>query len=459
MSNIIRAIERKAELDKLRPLSVADEQRIMQKFRLDWNYHSNHLEGNTLTYGETKALVLFGLTAQGKPLKDHLEIEGHNEAILWIIDVIKEDRPLNEQFIRSLHQLILKENYFVDAITADGQPTRKEIHVGKYKTTPNHVKTKKGEIFHFATPEETPAKMNELIDWYIAESERDDIEPILLASEFHYRFVRIHPFDDGNGRTARLLMNFILMKFGYPPVIIKTEDKGNYFNVLQLADAGQFEQFAEYIAQNLIHSLTLMIKGAKGESIEEEDDLKKELSLLKSKLDSLNSNHKLDQNGITQYKRDIVKKFLFKIHRLLCEENKNFLKFYSGTSAFIEIDKLGVGGVAFVNTRRYEIKEDNLNLFEKVSDKINKESPNCLIEYFFTQKFNENNFNPISYNMAFYVHFKQNSFDLILNNGEITNNFPYGYIFSDSEVEELIKYQSDKHLKKIKSELDNFHNN
>lgn len=289
MSEIIRAIELKAELDKLRPLSADDEQRIMQKFRLDWNYHSNHLEGNMLTYGETKALVLFGLTAQGKPLKDHLEIEGHNEAILWIIDVIKEDRPLNEQFIRSLHQLILKENYFVDAITADGQPTRKEIHVGKYKTTPNHVKTKKGEIFHFATPEETPAKMKELIDWYKSSLEKEDVEPILLASEFHYKFIRIHPFDDGNGRTARLLMNFILMKFGYPPVIIKTEDKGNYFNVLQLADAGQFEQFVEYIAQNLVHSLLLMIKGAKGESIEEE--ITEQIRRLQAKIDQLKNNN------------------------------------------------------------------------------------------------------------------------------------------------------------------------
>ena len=81
------------ELDSLRPFSKDDEQRIMQKFRLDWNYHSNHLEGNQLTYGETKALLLFNITAQGKPLKDHLEMTGHNEAINWIIEVLKEERP------------------------------------------------------------------------------------------------------------------------------------------------------------------------------------------------------------------------------------------------------------------------------------------------------------------------------------------------------------------------------
>ncbi len=270
----------KIELDSLRPLSIDDEQRIMQKFRLDWNYHSNHLEGNSLTYGETKALILFGITAQGKPLKDHFEVTGHNEAINWVLEVIKEDRPLTENFIRELHKLILKEPYEVDTITPDGKPSKKMIKVGQYKTSPNHVKTKTGEIFRFATPEDTPIKMNELVQWYNKKAVEADVNPVLLAAEFHYRYIRIHPFDDGNGRTARILMNFILLQFGFPPVVIKTEDKANYFAALQQADAGIFTAFAEYIAQNLKNSLELMIAGAKGESIEEKDDLEKEIALL-----------------------------------------------------------------------------------------------------------------------------------------------------------------------------------
>ena len=102
MKNTANALELKLILDNLRPMNSEQEARIMQKFRLDWNYHSNHLEGNTLTYGETKALVLFGITAQGKPLKDHFEITGHNEAINWIIDVVKGDYPLTKNFIREL---------------------------------------------------------------------------------------------------------------------------------------------------------------------------------------------------------------------------------------------------------------------------------------------------------------------------------------------------------------------
>lgn len=91
-TNIKKCIELKNESNKYRPLTPEDEARIMQKFRLDWNYHSNHLEGNTLTYGETKALIMFGITAQGKPLQDHFEITGHNEALNWIIDIVKQDQ-------------------------------------------------------------------------------------------------------------------------------------------------------------------------------------------------------------------------------------------------------------------------------------------------------------------------------------------------------------------------------
>ena len=163
MEAIVLALALKEQLDTLRPIDIEQEKRIMQKFRLDWNYHSNHLEGNSLNYGETKALLLFGITAQGKPLKDHFEITGHNEAIDWVIDMVKGNRSLTENFIRELHQLLLKEPYEVDAITPEGKSTKRKIAVGQYKTMPNHVKTVTGEMFYFATHEETPAKMHDLL--------------------------------------------------------------------------------------------------------------------------------------------------------------------------------------------------------------------------------------------------------------------------------------------------------
>lgn len=283
---ILQEIDRlQAELNALRPLDREREGRVMQKLQLDWNFHSNHLEGNSLTYGETKALILFGITAQGKPLKDHIEMTEHDEAIKWVEELIKEQRPLTEKFIRELHELLLKKPYQVDAITPDGKPTKKWVKVGEYKTTPNNVITVTGEPFYFATPEETPAMMTDLIEWYRTEQEKKELHPLQLAALFHYKFVRIHPFDDGNGRTARILMNFILMQHGLPPVIIKTEDKKSHFAALRQADAGLLEPFTEYIGENLVWSLELMIRGAKGENIEDFEDLFKESWVLKEKLD------------------------------------------------------------------------------------------------------------------------------------------------------------------------------
>lgn len=286
MNEIQQALDLKIKLDQLRPISEEQENRIMQKFRLDWNYHSNRLEGNSLTYGETKALILFGVTAQGKPLKDTLEITGHNEAINWVLEMVKGERPLTENFIRELHSMLLQDSY-KESKDADGNIVPRKITPGKYKTAPNHVQTATGEIFYFATPEETPSKMFDLLNWYYEKIANKNSNPLLIAAEFHYKFIRIHPFDDGNGRTARILMNFILMQFGFPPVIIKTEDKANYFAVLQMADAGNIEVFINYIAHNLVSSLEIMIAGANGESIEEEQNVSMKIAALEQKIAAL----------------------------------------------------------------------------------------------------------------------------------------------------------------------------
>ena len=274
----------KDEIEKLRPISSEVEARIFQKFRLDWNFHSNNLEGNSLTFGETKSFLLHGITADGKPLKDHMDLKGHNEAILLLDDLIKEKRPLTETFIRELHEIILHEPFERPAITPDGKPTVKKIEIGQYKKTANHVKTVTGETFFFATPEETPSMMNDLMDWYANTVKDSSFHPLILASQFHYKFIRIHPFDDGNGRIARILMNLIIMMKGFQPIIIKTGDKVNYFKALQQADGGNEEFFQSYVGEQLIHSQELFLRGAKGEDIEEADDIDKKIMLLKTRL-------------------------------------------------------------------------------------------------------------------------------------------------------------------------------
>ena len=282
---ILQEIEHlRQEIEQLRPLSEETEQRILQKLRLEWNYHSNAIEGNTLTYGETVAFLMHGLTAKGKPLKDHLDIRGHNEAINFLLGLVKDERSLTEADIRSLHKMILVEPYTIKTETPSGLPSEKTTRLGEYKQYPNHVKTKTGEIHYYATPEETPAKMGDLMQWYQQARQENQLHPIVIASLFHHELAAIHPFDDGNGRMGRLLMNLILMQYQYPPLVVKQEDRGNYYQVLSQADADEYEPLVIYFGELMNRSLTIYLKGAKGESLVEAEDIDKEIALFKKGL-------------------------------------------------------------------------------------------------------------------------------------------------------------------------------
>lgn len=274
----------KNQIDQSRPFSQEIEEKVMQKLRLEWNYHSNAIEGNRLNYGETVAFLMTGITAKGKSLKDHLDIRGHNEAILFLLSIVKDERDFTESDIRALHEMILVEPYDSPAQTADGISTKKRITLGEYKSSPNHVKTITGETHFYASPEETPAKMQDLMEWYKEANQNKEIHPLILAALFHYKFVAIHPFDDGNGRLSRILMNLILMRNGYPPVVIKMEDRQNYYALLSQADTGNYWPFIEYIGDYLATSLNLYLKAIEGGDIDEPEDIDKEIALFKLEL-------------------------------------------------------------------------------------------------------------------------------------------------------------------------------
>ena len=269
------------ELDALRPLPPDVLAQVEQKLRLEANYNSNAIEGNTLTYGETRSLILHGLTAQGKPLRDHLDIEGHDTAVKAIEDAISDDRELNEVFIRNLHRILLKEPYEKEAKTPEGQRVIRIISIGDYKTTPNNVTTSTGETYYFTPPDQVKSAMGDLIDWYRTK-EREREHPIIIAATFHYRFVRIHPFDDGNGRMARLLMNMILIKHGYTVSLIRQENRDDYINHLEQADKTEdLAEFINYVANSCEYALNLHLRAVHGESIEGMDDIDKEIALFK----------------------------------------------------------------------------------------------------------------------------------------------------------------------------------
>jgi Fic family protein len=274
------------EIESVRPIGAEQEARVLQKFRLEWNYHSNAIEGNSLTYGETKAFIMHGLTAKGKPFKDYLDIRGHDQVIDVLADIVRRREELTESAIRELHKILLVEPYQSDAITPAGISTTRRIEIGTYKTTPNHVQTSTGQTHFFANPEETPARMADLVHWYREERDRVDLHPIILAATFHHQFVSIHPFDDGNGRMARILMNLILMQSGYLPVVLKLDRKSEYFLALEKADVGEIEDFVIFVAQALIESENIYLRAARGESIDELGDFDKRLHLLRRAIET-----------------------------------------------------------------------------------------------------------------------------------------------------------------------------
>ncbi len=282
-SNVLNTIDRlKSELDALRPLPPDVVARVEQKLRIESNYHSNAVEGNSLTLGETRSLILHGLTAGGKPMRDHLDIQGHDQAVKAIERAIEAEEQLTEVFIRNLHRVLLKEPYENKAITPDGRPTTHRVTPGEYKTTPNNVLTLTGEIYHFTPPEQVKPAMSDLIDWH-RDREAAGEHPVIIAATFHYRFVRIHPFGDGNGRMARLLMNLILIRHGYTVAIVPSDRRERYLQELERADRTEdLAQFIDYVASCCAYALNLYLSAARGEPIEAPEDIDREIALFKS---------------------------------------------------------------------------------------------------------------------------------------------------------------------------------
>jgi len=323
----------------LQPLKLEDKKRLDEKFRLEFNYNSNHIEGNTLTYGQTKLLLFFGDTTGNAKLQDYEEMRAHDVGFNIITQEAKDvERPLSEAFIRELNKTILVRPFWKDAVTDAGQPTRMEVKIGEYKSRPNHVQTATGEIFYYATPEETPIMMKELVEWYNSEADKKQLSPIELAALLHYRYIRIHPFEDGNGRIARLLVNYVLIRNNYPPIIIQSKDKDNYLRILHQCDVAVgltasegasatldgIRPFVEYMNEQLEHSLILSVKAAKGESIEEEDDFAKQLALLQRKLKYSNTKPEFSEEQVWNVLEHFYFPFTEKLKRSINATNSFF---------------------------------------------------------------------------------------------------------------------------------------
>ena len=223
---------KKAMIDSKKPFPPHTLASLREKLLVEWTYHSNAIEGNTLTLSETK-VVLEGITVGGKKLREHLEVINHKEAILYIEEIVTNHEELSEWQIKNTHSIVLKGILPENA----GVYRKENVFIsGVEHIPPGYM--------------QVPGQMAELIKWYRGDAQ--NLHAVERAAILHSQFVKIHPFVDGNGRTARLLLNLELMKDGYVPIVIKKEERLTYYNALDVSHMnGEHSVFIKFVAQIL----------------------------------------------------------------------------------------------------------------------------------------------------------------------------------------------------------------
>jgi Fic family protein len=232
-----RILTKKQRLDNHRPLSNQAIKKLQETLEITYTYNTNAIEGNTLTLRETQLVIREGITIKGKSLSEHLEAKNHPKAITYIENIT--NNPLTEKNILELHDILFSG--FCDG-------------AGSYRNGQVYLEGRD----HMPPPAfEVPQLIQELLAWL--KNNPEELRPIELAAVFHHRFVEIHPFDDGNGRVGRLLMNLLLIKNGYPLTIIKTVDRRRYYDSLVKADNGNPKPIVNFVARCVEQSLDLYL--------------------------------------------------------------------------------------------------------------------------------------------------------------------------------------------------------
>jgi Fic family protein len=236
-----RIENKKALLDSLRPLPEQVVARLKEPIMVEWIYNSNAIEGSTLTLRETQLILESGLTIGGKSLREHFEVINHKDAIEYVEHLVTGSERIAPFHVRQIHKLVLAH---IDDEEA-GQYRKTEVRISGSA----HVPPESWEVGR---------EMDEWGAWLI--NAEASTHPVALAAMAHHRLVSIHPFVDGNGRTARLVMNLILMRAGYPPTVILRVNRRQYYNVLALADKEQDGPLVNFVGRAVERSLTLYLE-------------------------------------------------------------------------------------------------------------------------------------------------------------------------------------------------------
>jgi Fic family protein len=246
-ANLLKSIEgKKRELDTFRPFPPEIVRKLDEQFTLEWTYNSNAIEGNTLTLQETELVINRGMTIGNKSLKEHFEAINHKNGIQFLYDFIKKRRELDEDIILEIHKIIVKN---INDGDAWHYRNANVMIVGAVHLPPSAIKI--------------PRLMIEFLEWYYENKTKMSI--VELAAWIHYKIVYIHPFIDGNGRTARLLMNLILLQNGYPPAVILNIDRKKYYRVLKEADKEKYSNYLDFIGRSVERSLLIYLNTFKSQ--------------------------------------------------------------------------------------------------------------------------------------------------------------------------------------------------
>ncbi len=256
----------RASIEAYGAIPQAILQKIDYKFRLECNYHSNRIEGGTLTKSETRSVMVGNITVKDKPLKDIREMHGHDTVMVEILAIGNGTQRLSESRIKAIHNIIIV-----------AEKLGEDHEIGVWKTVGNHNYNYKGERFDFVAPEAVAGSVHDLLNWVnagldrIQGNKKDKPDALLLCFEFHLRFLTIHPFTDGNGRTARLLTNLLLVSLGFPPFWVSESGEKDVYN-RYLADVqsygGSPDLLFGFMAELVARSLQIVLDALEGKEID-----------------------------------------------------------------------------------------------------------------------------------------------------------------------------------------------
>ncbi|MFD0699995.1 Fic family protein [Myroides pelagicus] len=415
------------------PLTREQLNTLHHKYRLEWNYNSNSMEGNTLTVAETRSVMIGNIDVHRKPLKDILEVKGHDEVIRDILSIGKADLRLSEKRIKEIHASIMYE-----------EDSEKKGWIGQWKEVANEIINNRGEKYTFVLPEEVPEQIHELLNRtnaaidHIQAKKKDAPHPIDVALNFHLDYLNIHPFYDGNGRTARILCNLVLVALGYPPLWIKEEEREVYYRYI--ADiqcyGGRREDLFAYMSELILRSQQMIIDIQAGKSIEEADDMGKEIELLKREL-------KARENNSTEVKRSnlVIKELYDKSLNTLIGTFKatasKFFDFYAVNQEFLDIT---VDGKSIYND---EAMHHIQNITKETEGVLTKLSQSIFYKDIKAGK-------SLDYNDTLIVEFKHDHYEVYFSKTRDTIIKKYNERLTQEEMDNMIKQWGEAMIQRLR---------